>query len=184
MTDSVLTGTGSELSGGICCKVTSRMYLDSVSISYCSSCIKVGCVNSFKCNVTMNNITLTNTDHAIRGYEKSTMNIYNTFALNETVQFLYAESSDMTLWNLNISGTHIKLVNSVAELRHTIFGIQDKICPLEDKCIARGSNITFKSVYLSHTANMSQSESQIVCKPPDTVVNGNTLGKKNVFEFI
>ena len=178
--DSVLTNCSSGIAGGIRCYSTSRMYLESVSIGYCSSRSGSGCVDSVRCNFTMNNITITNTDHAIAGLF-STMNIYNTLALNDTAAFLYAGSSDVTFWNLNVSGTRIKLYKSIAEFRHTIFIIQDEICPIED--VSR-SNITFKSVYLSHTANMSQSESQIVCKPPDTVVNGNTLGKKKVFEFI
>ena len=111
----------------------------------------------------MDNITITNTDHAITGLE-STMNIYNTLALNDTAAFLYAYSSDVTLWNLNVSGTRIKLYESVAEFRHTIFVIQDELCPIEDKSYISGSNITFKSVYLPHTANITQSESRIVCK--------------------
>ena len=183
MTDSVLTG--SELSGGILCLATSRMYLDSVLISYCPSNSVYGCVFIYSCTFTMNNITITNTDHAITGYE-STMNIYNTLALNDTVEFLYAAVSDVTLWNLNISGTRIKLEKSVAELRHTFFVIQDGICPVEDedKIVGPdGNNITFKSVYLPHTANMSQSESRIVCKRPDTVVHGNASGTTKVFEL-
>ena len=155
MTDSVLAGSGSELSGRIWCRVASRMYLDSVSISYCSSTSLYGCVFTYSCTFTMNNITITNTDHAITG-RKSTMNIYNTLALNDTAAFLYAGSSDVTFWNLNVSGTRIKLYKSVAEFRHTMFMIQDEICPIED---ASGSNITLKSVYFPHTANMSQSES-------------------------
>ena len=180
MTDSVLTGSVSELSGRIWCRVTSRMYLDSVSISYCTSTSWYGCVFTHSCTFTMNNITITNTDHAITGYS-STMNIYNTFALNDTVAFLYADISDVTLWNLNISGTRIKLFKSVVEFRHTMFMIQDKTCPVEDRY---GSNITFKSLYLEYTANMSQSESRIVCKQPETVVHGNASGKTKVFEFI
>ena len=178
--DSVLTNCSSEDIGGIRCFDTSRMYLESVSISYCSSRSKYGCVDSVRCTFTMNNITITNTDHAITGHEKSTMNIYNTFALNDSVEFLYAESSDVTLWNLNISGTRIKLRESVAEFRHTMFMIQE-ICPIED--VSR-SNITFKSLYLEYTANMSQSESGIMCKQPETVVHGNASGKTKVFEFI
>ena len=181
--DSVLTNCSSGDIGGIRCFDTSRMYLESVSLSYCSSRSEYGCVGSIRCTLTMNNITITNTDHAITG-DESTTNIYNTFALNDTVEFLYAQSSEVTLWNLNISGTRIKLYQSVAELRHTIFVIQDKICPIEDQAFTSGSNITLKSVYLPHRANMSQSESRIVCKQPDTVVNGNTLGKKKVFEII
>ena len=179
MTDSALTGSGSELSGRIWCRVASRMYLDSVSISYCPSTSLYGCVFTSSCTFTMNNITIRNTDHAITG-QKSTMNIYNTFALNDTAAFLYARSSDLTFWNLNVSGTRIKLYKSVAEFRHTMFMIQDEICPIED---ASGSNITFKSVYFPHTANMSQSESRIVCKPQDTVVQGNASGKTKVFEL-
>ena len=179
MTDSVLTGSGSELSGRIWCRVASKMYLDSVSISYCPSTSLYGCVFTYSCTFTMNNITITNTDHAITG-QKSTMNIYNTIALNDTAAFLYAGSSDVTLWNLNVSGTRIKLYKSIAEFRHTMFMIQDEICPIED---ASGSNITFKSVYFPHTANMRQSESRIVCKRPDTVVQGNASGKTKVFEL-
>ena len=185
MTDSVLTDSSYELSGRIWCMVNSRMYLDSVSISYCPSSSVHGCVSTRSCNFTMNNITITNTDHAITGLY-STMNVYNTFALNETVQFLYTRSSDVTVWNLNISGTRIKLHKSVAEFRHTMFVIQDEICPIEDVDLynAYGSKITFKSVYLPHTANMSQSESRIVCKLPETVVHGNASGKTKVFDFI
>ena len=180
MTDSALTGSGSELSGRIWCKVASRMYLDSVSISHCPPTRLHGCVFTHRCTCTMNNITITNTDHAITG-EDSTMNIYNTLALNDTLAFLSTKSSDVTLWNLNIRGARIKLFKSVAEFRHTMFMIQEGICPIEDEM---KSNITFKSVYLPHTANMSQSESRIVCRLPETVVNGNTSGKTKVFEFI
>ena len=178
--DSVLTNSSSGYFAGIGCYYTSRVYLDSALISYCHSNSQYACVDIFRCTLTMNNITITNTDHAIKGCY-STIKIFNTLSLNDTVKFLYAESSDLTLWNLNISGTRIKLYESVAEFRHTIFVIQNEICPIQD---TSGSNITFKSVYLPHTANMSQSESRIVCKQPETVVNGNTSGKKKVFEFI
>ena len=180
MTDSVLTGSDSELSGRIWCRVTSRMYLDSVLIRYCTSNGRYGCVFTSSCTFTMNNITITNTDHAITGYY-STMNIYNTLALNDMVEFLYAYSSDVTLWNLNVSGTRIKLFKSVVEFRHTMFMIQDKTCPVEDRY---GSNIAFKSLYLEYTANMSQSESGIVCKRAETVVHGTASGKTKVFEII
>ena len=150
------------MAGGIRCYDTSRMYLDSVSISYCSSTALDGCVKTYRCTSIINNITITNTDHAITGHGSNTT-IYNTLALNDTVEFLCAVSSDVTLWNLNISGARIELRKSVVEFRHTVFVIPDEICPIED---IYESNITFKSVYLEYTANMSQSESRIVSKQP------------------
>ena len=174
VTNSALTDCSSGYTAGIWCYDTSRMYLDSVSISYCSSHTGVGCVNGLRCTSMINNITITNTDHAIFGWE-SNITIYNTLALNDTLEFLTAHYSDVTLLNLNISGTRIVLEKCVAEFRHTIFMISDEICPIKD--IISGSIITFKSVYVPQAANTRPSETGIVCKQPNTVVNGNTSGK-------
>ena len=173
MTRSVITRSSAEQHAGIRCETTSRVYLESVLISSCSSSIYYGCVYSWKCNVTMDNITVTDTDYAITVLESS-INIINSLALNDTIKFVRAESSDVTFWNMNISGAHIVLEQSAAEFRHTVFMTPDKICPIKD--IFR-SNITLKSVYIPHTANRSQSESGPVCKGIGTVLHGNTSGK-------
>ena len=80
------------------------------------------------CNLTMDNITFTDTDHAINA-EESTVNIYNTVTLNDMEEFLYAKSSHVTFGAFNMSGTqHYTLEQSVAEFRHTLFTRQDKTC--------------------------------------------------------
>ena len=176
LTDSVLTSSNAKKSGGIRCYHTGRVHLESLMISSCSSSIDYGCVSSaYQCNVTMDNITITDTDHAITVLE-SNINIFNSLALNDTMNLLIANSSDVTFWNLNISGTHIVLDESVAEFRHTLFMTPDAHCPIKDES---GSNITLKSVYLPHTTRISQSESGIVCKGIRTVLHGNT-SRENV----
>ena len=173
MTRSVITRSSTEHHVGIRCQTTSRVYLESVLISSCPSSSQYGCVYSWKCNVTMDNITVTDTDYAITAYE-STINIFNSLALNDTIKFVRAGSSDVTFWNMNISGAHIVLEESVAEFRHTIFMTPDKNCSIEDKS---GSSIALKSAYIPHTVNRSQSEGRIVCNGSGTVIYGNTSGK-------
>ena len=171
MTDSVLIDVSSDIFGGITCYHTSRVYLESVLISSCSSSFFKGCVSNLRCNVTMDNITITDTDYAITVYY-SNISIFNSFASNDTVDFLTAESSSVTLWNTNISG--IVLDKFVTDFRHTLFMMLDKHCPITDKS---RSTITLRMVYFIHAANISQSDSGVVCKGPGTMVYGNTSGK-------
>ena len=171
MTDSVLTGVSSDVFGGITCYRTSRVYLESVLITSCSLFKTYGCLSSYKCNVTLDYITIMDKDHAISAYH-SNISIFNSLALNDTVDFLRAESSSVTLWNMNISG--IVLDESVADFRHTFFVTLDTHCPITDKS---RSMITLRTVYVVHAANTSKSESGVVCKGPGTVIHGNTSGK-------
>ena len=177
--NSTLIGRSSEKSRGIQCSTKSRVYLKSVLISSCSSSVKYGSVHSWKCNVTMDNITITDTEHAISAHY-SNINILNSLAQNSMVDLLRAKLSTVTFWNLNISGARIELDKSVAEFRHTVFMTPNTRCPIRDKS---GSNITLKSVYIPHTTNMTQSESGIVCKGPATVVQGNMSGKTIIVKY-
>ena len=158
---------------GLVVKLQVRVYLESVLISSCSSSNRYGCVFSNQCNVTMDKITITDTDYAITAYQSSTLNIFNSLALNDTVEFVKAQSSDMTFWNMNIRGADIEIDQSVAEFRHTIYMTPDTNCPIEDKS---GSNIILKSVYNPPATDMSQSEGRIVCKGSGTVIYGNMSG--------
>ena len=179
LTNSTLTSCSSEKPGGIVCETASRVQLVSVLISSCSSSSQYGCVDSWKCNVTMDNITVTDTNYSITVYESS-IKIFNSVILNDTVEFIKVKSSDVTFWNTNISGTYIELDKSSVEFRHTIVAIQDKTCPIKDNS---GSNITLTSVYIPHTTNMNQSESRIWCKGSGTVVQGNTSGKDVTLKY-
>ena len=85
VSDSAMSGRSSN-TGGICCDRTSSVHLESVALSSCSSSIGFGCVHSWKCNITIDNITFTDTDYAITVYE-STINIFNSLALNDTTKF-------------------------------------------------------------------------------------------------
>ena len=169
ISDSAISGRSPKV-GGIGCEITSRVHLESVALISYSSSIQFGCVYSWKCNVTMDNITFMDTDYAITVHE-STLDIFNSLALNDTIKFLTADSSHVTFWNMNISGAHIVLGESIAEFQHTIFMNLDPHCLIEDHF---RSNITLKSVYIPHSANMSSS---IVCKGSGTVIYGNTSGK-------
>ena len=171
--DSVLTSSTAEISAGIRCFYTSRVYLKSLLINSCSSTSFNGCVHSFRCNVTIDNITITDTDSAVTVTE-STVNIFNSLTPNDTVDFVRAESSNVTFWNLIIYDAHIGLEQSVAEFRHTVFMTPDIHCPITDKS---GSKITLKLAYIINATNINQSENRIVRKGDGTVVQGNMSGE-------
>ena len=174
--NTTLTDSRSGYGGGLSCTARSRMYLDSVSISSCSSSGWPGCVATIWCNVTMDNITITDVSeaYAIQAL-RSIINIYNTLAQNDTEQFLSAYFSHVSFWNFNMSGTRITLDQSVAEFRHTLFIRQDETCLIESRDLFDDrSTINLKSVYVTGPKN------GIVCDAlgdqPDTVVHGNVSG--------
>ena len=173
MTDSVLIDCHSEETAGIRCYGAGRMYLESISISSCSSSVGSECLYSFMCDVTMDNNTFTDTDYAISVIQ-SKINIFNSLIMNEATEFLTAKTSEVIFGNLNISGVNIDLDESVAKFQHTVFIIPEGVCPIKDQST---SNITLKSVYVPHTTNRSKSEDNIVCKGSGTVVHGNTSGE-------
>ena len=79
-------------SGGIYCSERSRIYLDSVMISYCYSSFSSlsGCVAFHSCNVIMDNITITGLlSEIVIAADDSTFNIYNTLAHDEGVLFFF-----------------------------------------------------------------------------------------------
>ena len=122
----------------------------------------------------MDNIIITDaSDTGAIFADDSTINIYNTLAQNDSEQFLWAGSSHVSFWNFNMNGTHIRLVKSVAEFRHTLFIRQDETCliGLLDGLLDRRSTINLKSVYVTGPKN------GIVCEDPDTVVHGNVSGR-------
>ena len=173
---SVITSTRSKDGGGIYCSDKSQMLLDSI-ISSCSSNYASGCVHSIRCNVTMNNVTITNLlpwTNAIRATD-SKIEIYNTMAHNEAIQFLLADYSYVSFWNFNMSDTNIVLHKSDAEFRHTLFIRQDGACPVGD---IFGSTISLKSAYSFIPKN------NVVCQNPATVVHGNVSGRSLTFALI
>ena len=151
----------------ITCDESSRLYLDSVLISNYSSSSSSGCVYSDRCSLTMNNITFTDTDRAIYA-RASTVNIFNTVTLNDMNRFLYADSSHLTFWAFNMSGTRIELLNSVAEFRHTLFIRGNETCMVS---AAGKSTIKLKSVYIVGPTN------QPVCSGWRTLFEGNVSGR-------
>ena len=167
--DSILTGCLIPRAEAIKCYESSRMYLDSVLISNYSN-IWLGCVESIRCNLTINYITFTHTDLAIFAGE-STVNIYNTVTLNDMEQFLYALSSHVTFWAFNMSGTYILLIDSVTEFRHTIFTRQDETCMMEAR---RKNTIKLKSVYVADPTD------GLVCGWNGGVVDKSTVVQGNV----
>ena len=175
--DSMMTGCHSDVSsGGILCSDKSRVYLESVLIRFCSSSVDNGCVYGFRCNVTMDNITFTDTDSAITVFT-STTSIFNSLVLNDITHYLWTYSSHVAFGNCNISDTSIQLYHSVTEFRHILFVNLDNGCPIEDD---DKSNIMLESVDSIAPTDITQSESTIVCKGPGTVVEGNTSGKPSV----
>ena len=168
--NSTVTDSGSEYGGGIVCSGRSLLYLESVFISSCSSrSFYSGCVHNYRCNVTMDNITITDASdtYAICA-DASTINIYNTLAQNDTEKFLWGSFSHASFWNFNMSRKSIGLWDSVAEFRHTLFIRQDETCLIRD---VYRSTINLKSVYVTGPKD------GIVCEKPDTVVHGNVSGR-------
>ena len=176
--DSILTGCHSDMSaGGIYCS-GSRVYMESLLVSSCSSrsSLTVGCVFSYRCTSTMDNVTFVDTHDAIYA-AGSTINIYNSFVQNDVHYFFEGSSSHITFWNLKISGPRINLFDSVTEFRHTTF------VNVDHGCLVEGwfrSSIELKSVYLIGPSNMSQSEDRIVCKRYRVKVHGNVSGNPSV----
>ena len=172
--DSVLTGCRIPRAEAIRCCESSRLYLDSVLISNYSAG-HIGCVDSDRCNLTMDNITFTHTDDAILAGE-STVNIYNTVIRNDMKRFLDALISNVTFWAFTMSGTRIELWNSVAEFRHTLFTRQDETCMIQDFIYYGRSTIKLKSVYVAGPTD------RLVCRldggevDESTVVQGNVSG--------
>ena len=173
--DSIMIGCHSDMSArGIYCS-GSRVYLESLLVSPCSSAeiFIGGYVCSDHCTSTMDNVTFVDTNHAITAIE-STINIYNSFVQNDVHYFF---SSHITFWNLKISDTRIKLFDSVAEFRHTTVVNSDHGC-LVEAWFER--SVELKSVYLIGPSNMSQSEDRIVCKERGVKVHGNVSGNPSV----
>ena len=142
--DSVLTaGLVSRIKAVTCSD--SSMHLDSVFISNYSLGRWSGCVYSRGCNLTMDNITFTDTDSAIDAYE-STINIYNTVTMNNMNRFLWAVNSHVIFWALTIRGTYIGLQESVVEFRHTLYIRQNEICQIYS---GGGNTIKLQSVYVA-----------------------------------
>ena len=197
--NSVITDSRSKYGGGIYCSDRSQMYLDSVLIKSCSMSLS-GCVYSQRCSVTMDNITITDVSSVPLSEDLSlqslfyfymyndvgpameawysTIDIYNTMAQDDAVQFLRAVGSHVNLWNLNISGMSIDLRGCVAEFRHTLIIMQDGMClfgpehiPLKLKLSP--SSINLKSVYITGPKN------GIVCERlrDQMVVYGNVSGR-------
>ena len=177
--DSVLTGYRSPDAGPITCSDSSRVYLDTVLISNYSSDSWSGCVDSSRCNLTIDNITFTHTDRAIKAY-KSTVNIYNTVTLNDMELFLDASNSHVTFWAFTMRGTYIRLLDSVAEFRHTLFTRQDKTCLMK---AWNKNTIKLKSVYVTSPTD------GLVCgwngrvASKYTVVQGHVSGRTYFFFF-
>ena len=168
--------TSKSVGGGIICIERSEMYLDSMLISSCSSSDGSGCVYSFRCTLTMDNITIIHVPptHVIH-VRYSTIKICNTFTQNDTTVFLRASSSHVSFWNFNLSGTRIDLDKSVTEFRHTLFIRQD------ETCLIRGngkSSINLKSVYITGPV------SGLVCQKAETAVHGNVSSRTFTFTLI
>ena len=170
--DSVLTGSHFPYAGAIECFESDRVYLDSMLISNYSNAY-FGCVWSERCNLTIDNITFTHTDYAISTY-KSTVNIFNTVTLNVMKQFLDAWYSHVTFWAFNMRGTHIELLESFAEFRHTLFTRQNETCMIKDW---EDSTIKLSSVYVAGPTDglVCEWDSRWVDK--STVVQGNVSGR-------
>ena len=174
--DSILTGCRIPRTTAIECYESSRVYLDSVLMSNYSAGY-FGCVESNRCNLTIDNITFTDTDYAISTY-KSTVNIFNTVTLNDMKRFLYASNSNVTFWAFNMSGTHIELWESVTEFRHTLFTRQDETCLIGAR---RKSTIQLKSVYVAGPTE------RLVCGrnggevDESAVVQGNFSGRNFLY---
>ena len=169
--DSILTGCRIPRATAIDCFESSRVYLDSVLISNYSPYL--GCVRSNRCNLTMDNITFTDTDHAIYA-ETSTVNIFNTVTLNDMELFLDVWYSHVTFWAFNMRGTYIELWESFAEFRHTLFTRQNETCMIKDW---EDSTIKLSSVYVAGPTD------GLVCGEnggevdKSTVVQGNVSGR-------
>ena len=174
--DSVLTGYRIPVAEAIDCSESSRVYLDSVLISYYSVGY-FGCVLSNRCNLTIENVTFTHTDYAIFAGE-STVNIYNTVIRNDMKRFLGALNSNVTFWAFTIRGTYIGLQESVAEFRHTLFTRQDETCMVKART---KSTIKLKSVYVAGPTD------GLVCGwnggvvPNSAVVQGNVSGRNSLY---
>ena len=179
--NSVITDSRSDhYGGGIYCSDRSQMYLDSVLISSCSAGYGwSGCVRSYSCNVTMDNITITNVSRARSAINASdsTINIYNTMTQSVSGWFLRDDSSHVSFWNFNMSGTSVVLKDSIAEFRHTLFTRQDETCPIRRNS---GSSIDLKSVYITGPKN------RLVCDywTHDPVLHGNVSGRALTFTLI
>ena len=186
MRDAVITSCRSEGFGrAIYCSGTSRMLLESAMISSCSSSLR-GILDSYTCNITMDNVTITNTisGHAITA-DESNIDIFNsrvqsseTATLNSSthnsVSWSIIRDSTIFSWNFELNGTGIKLFRSRAEFRHTSFVNVDHECLIkaEDE-----NTITLKSVYFVSPTGGNKSWNGIACKDSDTVVYGSLSGR-------
>ena len=172
--DSILTGCRFPRATAIECYESSRVYLESVLISNYSAG-HIGCVDSDRCNLTMDNITFTHIDYAIYA-DTSTINVYNTVTPNDMIQFLDALYSGVTFWAVNMIDTHIQLLDSLAEFRHTLFTRQDEACPIQD--VWGDSTIKLNTVYFEGPTD------RLVCEwyrwevlDKSTVVQGHVSGR-------
>ena len=182
MRGSVISGSGFDLCTAIYCFETSRIRMESVLVSSFSAFPFRGSVYSFRCSLIADNVTFRNTTHAVAAYN-STINFFNSFSHNNTGYFLSAESSNVTFWNFKLTakssylGNSIVLRKSFAEFRHTLLVTEDETCPLKDR---QGSTIKLRSLYFIGSTSINQSESRVVCKALDTVVQGSPSGKTKI----
>ena len=173
MKDSQITSCSSKGSAGaLDCSDTSRINMESGLISSCSSNFTSPTVRSEKCTLTIDKCSFEGVNNTISAKE-SNIDIYNTFALNDTGNFLLMlRSSNFTSWNLKLGYANIDVHNSAAQFRHSV--IQDENCTIT---FGEKSTIILKSLYVSGQGNMSQSGEYMLCGRPESVVHGEISGR-------